>query len=533
MEQLYNGINLPAQWPPKELPFHVEGNRILPNPPSYLENPPETIDITIGRQLFVDSFLIEKTTLPFSYHQPKKYETNPIFTAQMPWETNENGCSCACPKSGAIIFDPDEQIYKMWYEAGWLNQIAYAFSRDGIHWDRPMLDVVTGTNLILPYTKNDDLKKLKWNGPHYFRADSLSVVRDPDAPQQERYKMLLRNPGGNFPGITLVSPDGIHWQNPRATGTMGDRSTLFYNPFRKKWCFSIRSTWSPSLLFGLDCKGWARTRSYHEDSDFFRASQWQDMNQMKWLCADSLDPMDETLATNGTIPQLYNVDAAPYESIMLGMFQIFLGPENDVSEKTGIPKITGLIPMYSRDGWHWSRPYRDIFIAASRTAGSWDRGYIQSVGGIYTIHDDVLRIYYTGFSGNISKTERSEIRHGMYSGGALGFAEIRRDGFVSLSAASQAGEVLTRTLTFSQGKFLFVNAEKCLLKAEIIDTSGAVIAVSPELEIDSVAAQIPLVDFDAATLQDKRFRIHFSLQHGELYSFWFATDETGNNVTVY
>src|SRR5690242_6922401 len=52
-EILYNGIVLPAPWPPlrAELPTEYR-------PPYYLVDPPPVIDIDVGRQLFVDDFLI-------------------------------------------------------------------------------------------------------------------------------------------------------------------------------------------------------------------------------------------------------------------------------------------------------------------------------------------------------------------------------------------------------------------------------------------------------------------------------------------
>ena len=52
MEKLYNNIEL------------ADGFTLVPSDAShvpYLENPPEVIDISVGRQLFVDDFLIEKT----------------------------------------------------------------------------------------------------------------------------------------------------------------------------------------------------------------------------------------------------------------------------------------------------------------------------------------------------------------------------------------------------------------------------------------------------------------------------------------
>ena len=51
-ETLYNGIVLPPVWPPKG-----EYKPGEPMPVPYLSNPPPVIDISNGRQLFVDNFL--------------------------------------------------------------------------------------------------------------------------------------------------------------------------------------------------------------------------------------------------------------------------------------------------------------------------------------------------------------------------------------------------------------------------------------------------------------------------------------------
>ena len=37
----------------------------------------------------------------------------------------------------------------LWYHAGWFDGIGYAISQDGLHWERPMLDVEPGTNRVL------------------------------------------------------------------------------------------------------------------------------------------------------------------------------------------------------------------------------------------------------------------------------------------------------------------------------------------------------------------------------------------------
>src|SRR5947209_330294 len=74
-EVLYNGIRLPSPWPPKlkELP------KQLPTP-AYLTAPPSVIPIDLGRQLFVDDFLIDQTTLTRTHHRATYHPKNPVLT---------------------------------------------------------------------------------------------------------------------------------------------------------------------------------------------------------------------------------------------------------------------------------------------------------------------------------------------------------------------------------------------------------------------------------------------------------------------
>jgi len=74
-ELLYNGIRLPNVWPPK----NMSPDSFNPRPVPYLNSPPEVIPINIGRQLWVDDFLIKETTLAREFHLAVKYEGNPIF----------------------------------------------------------------------------------------------------------------------------------------------------------------------------------------------------------------------------------------------------------------------------------------------------------------------------------------------------------------------------------------------------------------------------------------------------------------------
>ena len=410
------------------------------------------------------------------------------------------------PKAAVCGGDPAEKIFKLWYEAGWIGTICYATSKDGLHWDRPSLDIKPGTNQVLPLD---------------LRPDSWTVVPDWDCKDpQQRYKMYMRPPGGQMPGISMTSADGIHWVNQIKSGNTGDRSTMFYNPFRKKWVYSLRAGWR------------ARSRKYWECDDFLKGAKWEDDEPVIWAAADNKDLIDPV--TKQT-PQLYNLDAVGYESIMLGMYEIHQGPPNHECAKTGLPKITELNFAYSRDGFHWDRPDREIHIKAERK-DVWDRGYVQSLGNICCIQGDKLWIYYIGFQGDPGRYDKNGMRSGMYDRGATGVAFLRRDGFASMDSEDKTGTLLTRPVTFS-GSQLFVNtaADKGSLKVEIQDKTGKVIEpfTAENCRVVKTDSTLEHVSWKGArnldALKEKVVRFKFTLTNASLYAFWVSKDLSGRS----
>src|SRR2546429_582931 len=77
------------------------------------------------------------------------YEHNPILKPETSLEMNNGICPVACPFHDGVFYDPKDQLFRMWYHAGWFDGIGYAISQDGLHWERPMLDVEPGTNRVL------------------------------------------------------------------------------------------------------------------------------------------------------------------------------------------------------------------------------------------------------------------------------------------------------------------------------------------------------------------------------------------------
>ena len=74
-KELYNGIVCPEQWPPR----YEEPVRAGDMPVPYLEKKPVVIPVNVGRQLFVDDFLVMETNLQRITHTPNFYANNPVL----------------------------------------------------------------------------------------------------------------------------------------------------------------------------------------------------------------------------------------------------------------------------------------------------------------------------------------------------------------------------------------------------------------------------------------------------------------------
>ena len=119
--------------------------------PADLWSSPDTpIRIDVGRQLLVDDYLISTTSLERRFHKPQIHEASPVLEPATSLEMNNGYCPVACPFQDGVFYDPKDRLYKMWYEAGWFDGTALAYSEDGLRWTRPNLDIEVGTNRVLP-----------------------------------------------------------------------------------------------------------------------------------------------------------------------------------------------------------------------------------------------------------------------------------------------------------------------------------------------------------------------------------------------
>ena len=498
----------------------------------------EVLDIDLGRQLFVDDWLVESTDgLVRTYNHPTKQFDAPVLWPQTDLEREVDSqrpfrfAPMAGATSGGLWWDPTRRVFRLWYEAGWMKHLCYAESKDGVAWTRPDCGVVPGTNRVLTDTLLDSWTVF----PDY-------AAKDPYA----NWRLMVSLAGGVTDNRLYVSDDGFGWRRIADAGQSGDRSTMFYDPFRGKWVFSLRgggpgkgrnrSYWASATFGGETCR-W----NFPSKNDPGRYPEL--LRPEPWLATDDGDVPDPTVANRK--PQLYDVDAVAYESILLGMFEI-LHPakkDNTTCAEAGLPKITDLHFAYSRDGKRFARPDRTAAIPASRWgSGKWDTGYLSPMGGLCVIKDERLWFYYTAMRGDARETTPRQDdpavgwrRNGMHFNGSIGVATLRRDGFVGLVADGE-GTVTTRPLKFS-GRKLFVNAECRFgsLAAEVLDESGEVLsgygrADCTALELrDETKAELAWRGGDLASLAGRAVRFRFHLACGTLYAFWVSRDSSGHS----
>ena len=501
---LYNGITLGVPWPPSRK--YADENPVRP---PYLVEPPRVIPIDLGRQLFVDDFLIANTTLERTWHRPAYHTSNPVLTPVTAWEhtrplpENQQPLNpSAMVFSDGVFYDPRDGLFKMWYMAGYGASTCLAVSTDGIHWERPDWGLVKGTNIVNREARDSSTVWL-----------DLSA-RDP----AERYKMSL----WREERLALYqSPDGIRWTKVADSPRLLDRSTFFYNPFRQVWVFSLRATHSEGSISG-------RYRHYRETPDFGAVADWTRRPPVAWVNADTLDwarPGAESP------PELYNLDCVAYESVLLGLFSIWRG------EFAGREKINEITTGFSRDGFHWDRPDRGSFLGVSETPGSWNWANVQSAGGCCLVVGDHLYFYVSGRQG-VAGTDRPGVC-------STGVAMLRRDGFASMDwgldewrirrGSGPAGALTTRVLTF-RGAHLFVNADirGGELKAEVLDESGRVLpgfdaASCVAVRADSTRQAVRWTSSDLASVAGRAVRLRFTLTRGRLYSFWVSRWRSGES----
>ncbi len=269
----------------------------------------------------------------------------PILQPDRPWEG-----ACAMPFSGGV-----HRVGSTWraYYLANFNRVCLAFSDDGLVWTKPDLGIFPGTNILLE-TAN---------------MDSFSVV-----PHLGQWHMTISERSGG-PLRLLTSKNGIWFTQVAVMPWAGDRTTLWWNPFKERWTFNVRA--------GAGCCADPR-RIDRVESETFIPAKWE---PEPWLRAEEGDGPGD-----GGDAQLYAVDVVPDGNRLIGLFTIWRGLE------PGRPKLNDVCLGFSSTGDSWRREFDPILTRGE--AGSWRWGNVQGcTGGFQRLSPIHGRLYCSGRDG--------------------------------------------------------------------------------------------------------------------------------------
>lgn len=474
--------------------------------------------ISIGnfRQLFIDDYLIAKTDNITRRLRPvDKYSGNPIVRPNQPWERG-----LAVPQ-GSVIYDDEDRIYKMWYTTNVQSRgkgatfnkgkaLAYAISKDGIHWDKPELDSVLEdgrrTNQLLGPMEFGYMYQ-----PYFVIKDN----RETDAAR--RYKMaflsIQRNvtehetpshPGNRRGTGIAFSPDGLHWEKARdfASDEVIDISHFMIDPYRDDEYViygrtlhvspHIREAWQHYDWFESIYNGRAVIRS--TSRDFLN---WKPAELV--MEADLKDPPST---------MIYSMNVFPYEGLYLGLAQRYISrPDTSTID---------IQLAISRDGIHFERPFREAFFPLGEV-GTWDRFILHNMSGPPLVNGEELWFYYGGRTSRHQPNKMADAK----PGGAIGLATVQRDRFVAVEASFEGGSLTTKRLKIDGSEF-HVNCNTAFGKLDIrlLDHSGEPLA-GYQTTVEGVDAVDHVVKFEhaLAKLRSQSLQVEITLYNARLFSF--------------
>ena len=449
--------------------------------------PPQPLQIGSRLELFVDDYLIDTIEgLTLQLHSPQPAGRALAF--DQPWEGNTSAYATVI-KDGAR--------YRMYYRGSadpkYIRRSAlkpgeaalpphpeftcYAESPDGIHWTKPLLGLVE--------FNGSKANNILWTGPeaHDF-APFLDA--NPATTPAARYKAFGRREKGL---IAFQSADGLNWTKIQETpvitdGAFDSLNVGFWDTTRNHYVAVYR-----------DFRDGVRTFKFAASQDFLHwtPGQWADFG-------------------GAPVEQLYTNAATPYfraPHIYLAFPKRFF-PDRTRFEDTPSPGISEAVFMTSRDGLHWDRRFMEAFIRPGRDERNWVHRNNMVAAGVVPTAADEISLYVS--------------RHYTYPSAHMERMVLRTDGFVSLHAGFQGGELLTKPMLVKGDKLVLNYATSAAgsIRFEIQSASGQplpglALRDSPVLWGDAVDAVVPL----ATPLAGVPIRLRFVMKDADLYSLRF------------
>jgi len=487
--------------------------------------------------LFDDAYTEAKSGFALTMN-PVVREPEPVIVADRPWEIG----SLRGDSQTSVI--DDDGLLKLWYvvthpatvagqRAGRLapaelkgfdektandiqsrarNVLCYATSTDGVHWDKPALDVMKyrgrRTNMV------------------FVGRLGCTVFKDPTAPAASRYKMITGS-GPRLPHVYKASglpeqniyhaiygarsPDGIHWRaypKPIIQWYTDTTNVAYWDDQRRRYVAFCRINDGMTFRNGrtVTQPGGFRFRAIGrtESKDF------RHFPPPRKIAEPS--PAERTPRRSGM--DYYNSSAVKYAHAPDSYF-LFSSSFYHDSDLLDVHLAT------SRDGVHYHRWKQPLLGLGPQGAFDCRRTYMAT--GMVR-RDDELHMYYLGASHSHSgQTAPAKHRSG------IGHVRTRLDGFVSQDARISGGRLLTVPLRF-EGRRLTVNMDASAggrLKVELRDAANRPIPGYTARDADWLYANDVQKTVtwssrpDLPAIKPQTLRLHFIAKSVKLYALQF------------
>lgn len=495
------------------------------------------IELHNRRELFLDDFLIESMrNASLALGQPQS--AGSVLAFDRPWESAFAGAA-------TILREADG--FRMYYRGncghdglgdGHPDEATCVIqSADGIHWHRPDLGLVE--------VAGSRANNVIFTGDPPFSANFAPFIdTNPDAPPDERYKaiagfgdrMTMFTSGNLTPdrsGIFgFVSADGIHWTkvSDKPIFNEGKRSydsqnIAFWSETERQYVMYYRQHTRDNLGPG-GSMGLAKSVGRAVSNDFIH---WHDWRMMDF--GERAPTSQECIYTNGTQPYF----RAPHVCIGLAMRYMRgrgilsdeqLQPFIEQPRRPGAEPLaasfyndgcTDVVLLSSRGGWRYSRTFMQAFLRPGMDRRNWTtRNQIPATGVIQTGEAEMSFFV---------------VRHYGHESCHLERMTLRLDGFASIHASADPGEVVTRPFTF-RGSRLHLNYSTSAageVRVELIDGEtdrpipGHSLADCPPIigdEIDRMVSWTTGTTIDE--LAGKPIRLRMMLKDADVYAIRFT-----------
>ncbi len=443
--------------------------------------------------------------------------------------------------------------YRMWYDsrpAGATTRqlvMRYAESDDGLTWRKPDLGLfdlpgVITRNVVMPGTYG-------------------SIMHDPLAPEPHRYKALCnmfptdawpeargvvhgeKQPDGTISYFMatylLTSPDGLRWKRQEKWASpyfhdsqnqlLYDRRLQSYVAYFR-WLLPGRPRCAARVVVPDPMAlpwSFRRNPASQTGPGGTLSRVGDECDPVIYTDPGSTDPPEVDVYCPCVTQYPWADDTYYFSFMPLYRHYPDPAPGGDAQGKAqpdalGVPRLSNDGPIdvrvaTSADGIAWRRPDYSPFL---RLGLDWDGACIYMAPGMIRRGDTVWQ-YYVGFP----------VTHGHNTGGRVGVAISRLDGFVSADADYAGGAFTTPMLQFT-GSHLEVNADCSALgqlRVELRDEGqrpipGYELVNCIPVDRNHIAARVRWRDTDSvAALAGRPVRLHVEARDCKLYAFQFTS----------